>query len=105
MPHFQIESRAGAVFGVYEGETSEDAFAAMVADAGAGAEGTAADWIISRAPMRAVILSSKQFEDYDDCIEAARAHICEQFGAESWQVSARWDDEAQRDNIIVTIGD
>jgi hypothetical protein len=46
MPYFQIESRAGAVFGIYEGETPEDAFAAMVADAGAGAEGTAADWII-----------------------------------------------------------
>ena len=47
MPYFQIESRAGAVFGIYEGETPEDAFAAMVADAGAGAEGTAADWIIA----------------------------------------------------------
>jgi len=105
MPYFQIESRAGAVFGVYDGETPEDAFAAMVADAGAGSEGTAADWIISRAPMRAVTLPSKQFEDYDDCPEAARAHVCEQFGAESWQLSARWDDDAQRDNIIVTIED
>ena len=102
MPYFQIESRAGAVFGVYEGVTPEDAFATMVSYAGAGAEGAAADWIITRAPMRAVTLPARQFEDYDDCLAAACAHVCQRFGAESWQVSARWED-SQRDNITVEI--
>ena len=53
MTKFQIESKAGVVFGVYEGETAEDAFKAMIEEAGSGEDvdgnetaGTAADWII-----------------------------------------------------------
>lgn len=53
MSKFRITSKAGVEFGVYEGETREAAFAAMVADAGDGADddgnrtaGSAADWII-----------------------------------------------------------
>lgn len=50
MSLFQIESKAGVVFGVYEGETPEEAFAAMVAEAGGvvGDEptGVPSDWII-----------------------------------------------------------
>lgn len=47
--HWKIESKAGVVYGVYEGETAEAAFAAMIADGGEsdGAEGAAADWIIT----------------------------------------------------------
>lgn len=51
MSKYQIESTAGVIFGVYEGETPEDAFAAMCADAGdepgSEAAGSAADWLIS----------------------------------------------------------
>lgn len=49
MSKWQIESKAGDIFGVYEADSAEEAFAAMVAQAGSsdGAEGTAADWIIT----------------------------------------------------------
>ena len=48
MAKYQIESKAGLIFGVYEGETHEEAFAHMVEDAGTsgGAEGSPNDWII-----------------------------------------------------------
>lgn len=53
MSKFRITSKAGVEFGVYEGETREEAFAAMVADAGDGVDdagnrtaGSAAHWII-----------------------------------------------------------
>lgn len=52
---FRITSRAGLEFGVYDGETEEDAFEAMIADGGDGVDaggnrtaGSAADWIIER---------------------------------------------------------
>lgn len=56
MTHYQIESKAGIVYGIYEGDTPEQAFAAMVAEAGGPAEdsdgapveGTPADWIIRK---------------------------------------------------------
>lgn len=45
-----ISSKAGQVFGLYKGETAEEAFAAMVADGGGtvgdDSVGTADDWII-----------------------------------------------------------
>ncbi|MFA7327318.1 MAG: hypothetical protein WC121_11680 [Candidatus Kapaibacterium sp.] len=50
---YRITSKAGADFGVYAGETAEEAFAAMVAECGDGVDtegnstvGTMADWII-----------------------------------------------------------
>ena len=53
MKKWQITSKAGVVFGVYEGETPEEAFAAMVADGGDACDvdgrstaGTVDDWII-----------------------------------------------------------
>jgi hypothetical protein len=46
MSTYRIESKAGLVFGEYEGETPEQAFAAMVADGGPGNEGTIEDWIV-----------------------------------------------------------
>lgn len=51
---YRISSKAGIVFGEYQGETPEEAFAAMIAEAGDGLDtdgnssaGTAADWIIT----------------------------------------------------------
>lgn len=53
MQTWKIYSKAGADFGVWPGETAEQAFAAMVAEGGGevGAPhvGTAADWIINEA--------------------------------------------------------
>ena len=50
---YRITSKAGADFGVYQGATAEEAFAAMVAESGDGVDtdgnstaGTMADWII-----------------------------------------------------------
>lgn len=46
---YQIESKDGTIYGTYEGDTPDQAFAAMVA-AGVGDEdtaGTADDWIIT----------------------------------------------------------
>lgn len=58
MTKFRITSKAGVEFGVYEGETKEDAFEAMVADAGDGVDddgnrtaGSAADWIIEEVEL------------------------------------------------------
>lgn len=50
MTTYLIESKDGVVFGEYEGNTPDEAFAAMVRDGGKsdGAEGTAADWIITK---------------------------------------------------------
>lgn len=47
MTTYRIESKAGVIFGTYHGATPDEAFAAMVADGGEGAEGSAADWIIT----------------------------------------------------------
>jgi hypothetical protein len=53
MTKYQIESKAGEVFGTYEGDTPEEAFAAMCVEAGdepgSEASGTAQDWIITVA--------------------------------------------------------
>lgn len=57
MTKFQIESKSGDAFGVYEGETAEDAFAAMCADAGdepsSETAGQAQDWIIKEIALTA----------------------------------------------------
>jgi hypothetical protein len=52
---YQIESKDGTVYGTYAGDTPEEAFAAMLEDAGGStettdgtpAEGHADDWIIT----------------------------------------------------------
>ena len=53
MKKYRIESKAGVVFGVYEGASKEEAFWAMVADIGEGEDtagnstaGTPDDWFI-----------------------------------------------------------
>lgn len=53
MSKWRITSRAGVEYGVYEGETREEAFEKMVAEAGDGVDsdgnrtaGSASDWII-----------------------------------------------------------
>lgn len=50
MSTYQIESRAGVVYGTYEGDTPKGAFLAMLADSGdtygEPQVGTEDDWII-----------------------------------------------------------
>jgi hypothetical protein len=50
--------------------------------------------------MRTVTLPAKRFEDFDDCLTAAREHIAHLFKIPLWCVHARWEND-QRDNIIV----
>lgn len=53
MSKWIIESKAGVIYGTYEGETAKDAFLAMLEDAGSAKDygephvGTEADWIIT----------------------------------------------------------
>jgi hypothetical protein len=61
MKLFRIESKAGVDFGVYPGETAQEAFDAMLADAGAvdsvlsedgkPVAGTIEDWIVREVRM------------------------------------------------------
>ena len=51
---YKIESKEGGMFGVYDGSSAAEAWAAMVADGGEGTdaegyptEGTLEDWIIT----------------------------------------------------------
>lgn len=56
MQTWKIESKAGVDFGVWPGETAEQAFAAMVAEGGGEVGephvGTAADWFIVPADAK-----------------------------------------------------
>lgn len=65
MSKFQITSKAGQDFGVYEGATADHAFAAMIEDGGSsdGAEGAAADWTITEV---------ESWEAWEDGKEGAR---------------------------------
>jgi hypothetical protein len=54
-----VESKAGAIYGTYEGDSAREAFLAMLDDYGdasvygAAHVGTESDWIIKPAPDRA----------------------------------------------------
>lgn len=52
MSMYRISSKAGVEYGIYEGDTPEQAFAAMVADGGGevgdDSVGAAKDWIIEQ---------------------------------------------------------
>lgn len=48
-------------------------------------------------------LPARQYEDHDDCLSAARDDTARRLGLESWQLEATWDDERQRDAIIVKV--
>lgn len=98
MSKFYIESKAGVIFGIYEGASAEDAFEAMVADAGDGYDvdgrrtaGTPDDWIIIEVVDAThdaengatlytledggVLVESGPFHDYYPDMSAARAAL------------------------------
>jgi hypothetical protein len=50
-----------------------------------------------------IIVSSKGYEDEDDCLSAAARDYAEKHGLEIWQVEARWADDANREEIVITV--
>jgi hypothetical protein len=50
-----------------------------------------------------ITVSSKQYEDSDDCLSAAAQDYAEEHGIERWLVEARWADNANREEILITI--
>lgn len=91
MAQWQIESKAGVVYGVYEGETPEEAFAAMVDQAGGAGDytdggstaGSLQDWIIREAPaaFRVVRPSGGIVSEHATLEDAERALRRQQRGA------------------------
>lgn len=98
MSKLYIESKAGVIFGIYEGASAEDAFEAMVADGGDGYDvdgrrlaGTPDDWIIIEVVdvdqdwghaatlytlgNGGVLVESGPFRDYYPDMSAARAAL------------------------------
>jgi hypothetical protein len=53
--------------------------------------------------MRTIEINARAYEDCDDCLTAAAQDVADDLGLETWQVTAEWDDEIERDWIIVHI--
>lgn len=54
---------------------------------------------------RTVVVSSKQYEDYDDCLEMAAAAYAGEHGLYTWQVTPEWvgGEDGDRDEILLTV--
>lgn len=50
-----------------------------------------------------VTLPAKAYEDHDNCLAAAAADVADGLSLEAWQVEAHWDNEQQRNAIIVMV--
>lgn len=50
-----------------------------------------------------ITLKATRFEDHDDSLQAAVAHVAADLGVEEWQCEARFDDERNRETIVVTV--
>lgn len=55
------------------------------------------------ANVTEIKVSSKAYEDSDDCLSAAAQDYAEEHGIERWLVEARWADDANREEIVITI--
>lgn len=55
------------------------------------------------ANVTEITVSSKGYEDEDDCLSAAAQDYAEEHGLASWQVEARWADDANREEIVLTV--
>lgn len=64
-------------------------------------EGAHAPRVVRR--RKAVTVPAKRYEDHDDSLTAAAEDVAEELGLEAWQVEAHWDDEQERENIVVTV--
>jgi hypothetical protein len=49
-----------------------------------------------------ITVPAKQYEDHDDCLEAARQDYIAEHGCDEWTVEARWEND-ERDNIVLTV--
>lgn len=54
---------------------------------------------------KTITVSSKQYEDSDDCLAAAAGEYAGEHGLESWQVSAAWvgGEDGERAEIELTV--
>jgi len=52
--------------------------------------------------MTTIEISSKVYEDLDDCLSAAAEDYASDHGLESWQVTAEWQDD-EREVIVLTV--
>jgi len=77
MRKFCIQSKAGVICGIYEGDTPEAAFEAMVADVGDGYDvdgrrtaGTVDDWIVVEImDVTHDIVESDPSRDYEEFVD------------------------------------
>lgn len=92
MNSYYIESKAGVVMGIYEGDTEEAAVAALNADA--GVESTVADWTIIAVTdidqewdagatiytlaNGGIVVDSGRHKDHYQSVDAARAAVADE---------------------------
>ena len=58
-------------------------------------------------PQEVIVRSvaAKRYEDDDDSLSAAALDVARELDLQAWEVSARWDDEDEREYIVVTSRD
>lgn len=55
----------------------------------------------AKRPLEIVRLDSRDYEDDDDCRQAALNDVAEQLGVETWELSADWEAPYTREEIVV----
>ena len=50
-----------------------------------------------------IAVPAADYEDHDDCLAAAAVAASRERGLEGWDLEPRWDDEDDRDQILLTI--
>lgn len=109
--YYRISSKGGVDYGLWAGETANDAFRAMLADTGgdtysdedaAVLVGSAKDWHITPVRHVTIRVDASRYEDSDDCLSDAARDACEQYGLIPDGLGARWADD-ERDEILLDI--
>lgn len=52
---------------------------------------------------REVRVAASRYEDEDDCLSAAAEDYAEQHGLRGWDLAPRWEDDRNREVIILTV--
>lgn len=50
-----------------------------------------------------VEIPARDLEDYDDCLAEAVSRTAKKLDVEEWQCTAAWDDDEQRETVLVTV--
>lgn len=50
-----------------------------------------------------IAIAASRYADHDDCLSAAAEDIAEQRDLAGWDLSPRWDDEEQRERILLDL--